>query len=81
MKSMYQCQSSNVNHYSLLLSHLTVSKGAFEEFKSRWSALMGFNRKHANYYIMPQPTDLFRHIILFAKFNTLTSFNPFRRKY
>ena len=37
---------------------------------------------NSNSYIMYQPTDLFCHtVLIFAKFNMLTSFNPFLHKY
>ena len=44
--------------------------------KSQWCALRDINWQHSRSYIMLQPTDLFCHIILFAKSNMLTRFNP-----
>ena len=58
----------------LMLFELEDKKMLYEEGKSQWSALRGFNWQHFKSYIIPQPTDLFRHTILLAKFNILTTF-------
>ena len=36
---------------------------------------MVFNWQHSKSYTIPQPTDLFCHVILLAKFNMFTSFS------
>ena len=59
----------------LLLFELENKKELDEEIKSQWSALRCYKWQHSNYYIMPQPTDLFCHANFFAKFNMLTSFS------
>ena len=60
----------------LLLFKLEGKKELHEEVKSQWSTLRSFNWQHSKSYIMPQPTDLFCHTVLFAKFNMLTNFSP-----
>ena len=58
----------------LLLFKLEDKKRAsWGGYKSQWSALRVFNWQHSNSYIMLNPTDLFCHIVLFAKFNMLAS--------
>ena len=52
-----------------MLFKLENKKGSHEAVNSQWSALRGFNWQH------PQPTDLFCHTVLFAKFIMLTSFS------
>ena len=59
----------------LMLFKLEDKKELHEELKSQWSVLKGFNQQHSKSYIIPQPTDLFCHTILLAKFNMLTSFS------
>ena len=59
----------------LMLFKLEDKKELYEEVKSQWSALSGFNWQHSKSYIIPQPADLFCNKILLAKFNMLTSFS------
>ena len=66
-----------LNHPMLItvvfsLFKLEDKKELHEQVKSQWIALRGFNWQHSKSYIMPKPTDLLRHSILFAKFNMLT---------
>ena len=58
-----------------MLFQLEDKKELHEELKSQWSVLKGFTWQHSKYYTIPQPTDLFCHTILWAKFNMLTSFS------
>ena len=61
----------------LMLFKHEDKKELYEEVKSQWSALRGFNWQHSKSYIIPQPIDLFCHTTLLAKFNMLTSFRPY----
>ena len=44
-----------------------------DKMEFNWSSLRDFQSKS---YIMPQPTELFCHIIFLAKFSMLLSFSP-----
>ena len=66
-----QAQSSIVNHSFLLLFKHENKKELREEFNSQWNSLRDSNWQHSKTYIMPQPTDLFCHAIILAKFNML----------
>ena len=73
---------SIIQCYVVLLLFLLVGrKEHHEEVKSCWSAQSGLKWQHSNFYIMPQPSNLFCHTaFIFDKSNMLISFNPLNRK-